>query len=75
MAEMPPLTATVELKSTVVVRPGDILVLFVHPPSRLTTEERAKMRALAEEALPGVTVSVVEGIHQALVYRAGGEAA
>lgn len=56
-----------------VVRPGDTLVLFIHPPSRLSAAERDRLRELAEAELPGVKVVPVEGIRQALVYRPDAE--
>jgi hypothetical protein len=48
--------------SGLVVRPGDVLVVPIAPPSHLVTRERERMAALIEADMPGVKVLVCEGI-------------
>jgi hypothetical protein len=48
--------------SGLIVRPGDVLVVPVAPPSTLRSGERERMKHLIEADMPGVTVVVAEGI-------------
>ncbi len=58
---------------SVIVRPGDTLILIGSSARSLSDAELDKMSAMFAERMPGMKVAVVDGFEQALAYRPDAE--
>lgn len=67
MAKMPDLKLGVEISSAAMIRPGDRLVLGFS--RQLDMAEADSVAKLVEERLPGVNVTIIDGLANMAAYR------